>query len=129
MLVHCQDVAKAAIEWSLLIDRGAARRLVDELHHLDADAHNVRIGAGEKGKLPLRWLPAVEKGRPQIAHGLEKIRAGGGEKRLCPSHGLLHVDIFSKRFGRLNTLAERVAPCRLARRALDNRVDRVTSDT
>jgi hypothetical protein len=47
MLVHCQDVAQATVEWTLLIDRSAAYRLVDELHHIDANADNVRIGASE----------------------------------------------------------------------------------
>ena len=47
MLIHGQDVAQAAIEWSLLIDCRAARRLVDELHHIRADADDVWIGAGE----------------------------------------------------------------------------------
>jgi hypothetical protein len=47
MLVHCQDVAQAAIEWSLLVDCATSCRLVDELHDLDADADDVRIGSGE----------------------------------------------------------------------------------
>src|SRR6516164_1009735 len=46
MLVHCQDVAQAAVEWTLLIDRSAARRLIDKLHHIDADADDVRKGGG-----------------------------------------------------------------------------------
>ena len=50
MLVHCQDVAQAAIEWSLLIDRPASCRFVDQLQHLDADADDVRKGAGEQCK-------------------------------------------------------------------------------
>ena len=57
VLVHCQDVAQAAVEWTLLIDGSAPCRLVDELHHIDADADDVRIGAGEQCKLPLGGLP------------------------------------------------------------------------
>jgi len=64
MLIHRQDVAQAAIEWPLLIDCPAACRLVDQLHYLDADADDVRIGAGEQCKLPFRRLPAVGQGRP-----------------------------------------------------------------
>ena len=47
MLIHCQDVAQAAIKGSLLIDCPAACRLVDELHHIDANADDVRICGGE----------------------------------------------------------------------------------
>jgi hypothetical protein len=47
MLIHGQDVAQAAIQWSLLIDCAAACRLVDELHHIHANADDVRIGCGE----------------------------------------------------------------------------------
>src|SRR6266478_7977381 len=47
VLIHCQNVAQAAIEWSFLIDCCAARGLVDELHDIDADPDHVRIGAGK----------------------------------------------------------------------------------
>jgi hypothetical protein len=47
MLVHCEDVAQAAVERSLLIDSSAARCLIGELHHIHADTDDVRIGAGE----------------------------------------------------------------------------------
>ena len=47
VLVHRQNVAQAAIEWSLLIDCSATCRLVNKLHHIDADANDVRIGRGE----------------------------------------------------------------------------------
>src|SRR3984893_19166885 len=43
VLIHCQNVAQAAIEGCLLIDCRAACRLVDELHYIDADANDVRI--------------------------------------------------------------------------------------
>ena len=51
MLIHGQDVAQAAIERSLLINCRAACRLVDELHHIHADADDVRISGGEQCKL------------------------------------------------------------------------------
>jgi hypothetical protein len=43
VLVHRQDVAKAAIERALLIGRCTACRLIDELHRLDAHADGVGI--------------------------------------------------------------------------------------
>src|SRR5215471_16855626 len=64
MLIHCQDVAQAAIERSLLVYRRAACRLVDELHHIDADADDVRIGAGEQGHAG--GLPGKSMSRRQI---------------------------------------------------------------
>src|SRR5262249_54432228 len=79
--------------------------------------------------LPLGRLPAVEQGHPQIAHDVKKVRARGGEERLCASHGLLHVDIVAEHSWGLNTLTDRVAPCRFAWRTLDHRIDRVTSNT
>src|SRR3984957_11661828 len=129
MLIHRQNVAQAAIERPLLIDCSAARRLVDELHHVDAYPDDMRVGAGEQRELFLGWLSAVEQGRPQIAHYIEKIRTGGSEKRLCASHGFLYVDIVARCFGGLDALTHRVAPGRFARRALDHRVDRAASDT
>ena len=47
VLVHCQDIAQAAIKGPLLIDGPAACRLVGKLHHLDANADDVRKGGGE----------------------------------------------------------------------------------
>src|SRR6516165_10407595 len=67
MLIHGQDVAQAAIEWSLLIDCSAARRLADELHHIHADADDVRIGGGKQCTLPFGRLPAVAQSSPMTS--------------------------------------------------------------
>src|ERR1700732_1543404 len=60
---------------------------------------------------------------------MEIICPGCGEKRLCASHSLLHVDIVAEHFGGLNALTDRVGSCRFACRTLDHHVDRMTSDT
>jgi hypothetical protein len=62
VLVHRQDVAQAAIERSLLIDRCTACGFVDELHHLDANSNGM-------------WMSAVEQARPQITDDVENMSA------------------------------------------------------
>jgi len=47
VLVRRQDVAQAAIERSLLVNRSTACRFVDELHRLDANSNGMRIKGGE----------------------------------------------------------------------------------
>jgi hypothetical protein len=111
-----------------LINRSTPCRLADELHHIDAGADDVRIGASEQCNLPIRGLPVIEQGRPQIAHNIEIIRARGGKKGLGAPHRLLHVDIVAQHFGRFDALTERVAPCRLGRCAPNQRVERMPRD-
>src|SRR5258707_1555581 len=129
VLIHRQNVAQAAIEWPLLITRGATCRPGDELHHLHTDADDMRIGAGEYGELPVGGLSTVEQSRPQIAHNVEKIRAGCREQRLGAPDGLLHVDIVAQDFRGFAPLANGVAPRRFAGCAVDQRVDRMTAYT
>jgi hypothetical protein len=64
MLVCRQDVAQAAIERALLIDRRTARRFVDELYRLCANPIAMRIEGGEERELPLCRLSAVEQASP-----------------------------------------------------------------
>jgi hypothetical protein len=64
MLVHGQNVAKAAFEGSFPVNRGAARHLEDKLHDIGAPADNVWSSSDKSRHLRSRRLAAIDKGRP-----------------------------------------------------------------
>jgi hypothetical protein len=121
MLVHRQHIAQAAIERPFLIDRGPARGLEDELHHVDAERHDVAVQCREAGELHLRQRLAGDEGFPHVADDIEQMGAGRGQHGVGPRHCLLHEHIIAQPLRSLDILAQRVAPRRLAG-VLDQRV-------
>ena len=92
VLVHCQNVAQAPIERSLPINGRPTGCFVDELHDIHADPKDMGMGGGEACELRLRWLSAVDQGRPQITHDVENISPRGGQKRVGAPNGVLNDD-------------------------------------
>src|SRR3954452_24182358 len=102
MLVHGQNVTKAAFERSFSVNRGAARRLEDKLHDIGTTANDVRSSCNKACHLRGRRLAAIHKGRPKIAHDVELIGADRREESLRAPDGVLNKHIVALCFAWFN---------------------------
>src|ERR1700677_3823581 len=115
MLVHGQNVAKAAFEGAFPVNRGAPRRLEDKLHYIGAPADNVWSGSDKARHLRGRRLASIDKDRPKIAHDIELIGSDRREEGLGAPNGVLNEHLVALCFAWFNLFPKRISSGRLFR--------------
>jgi hypothetical protein len=125
VLVHCQDVAKAAVTRAILINRCPGHRLTNKLHYIDANTHDVGMGRREMCDLHGCRFIAIYQARPKIANDLELVGTSRRQHGFGAPHRFLKEYVVTHLLGQLHVLAQCVTSRRHLLGTVDQRVDGV----